>query len=138
MNTLACQKKKKNYTCKKKKKLNYVVLSTLKKIDHPNLTIPRTWCLYHILSALDLHAKIWKIQKYYFLSMGQREHPKWCGTTHSDARATKVPFSAKMTKITLVNLGLTDGQTRLKPSQNTTFHNFIPKSSFLEIFRNFD
>ena len=51
-------------------------------------------CWYHILSTLDLHAGPWKIQKYYFLSMGPREHPKWCDATHSGIRAPEVPLSA--------------------------------------------
>ena len=33
------------------------------------------WCWYRILSALDLGARPWKIQKYYFLSMGPQVHP---------------------------------------------------------------
>ena len=42
--------------------------------------------------------------------MGLQEHLKWCGATCSDTRALKVPLSAKMTKMPLVNLGLTEGQ----------------------------
>ena len=38
----------------------------------------------------------------------------------------------------LVNLGLTEGQTRSKSTQNNTFYSFSSSSSFLEIFSNFD
>ena len=69
--------------------------------------------------------------------MGPQGHPEWCGTIHSNARAPEVPFSTKMTKMALVNLGLTESQTRLKPSQNNTFHSFTSNLSFLEIFGNF-
>ena len=49
-----------------------------------------------------------------------------------------MPFSTKMTKMPLVNLGLTEGQMRSKPSQNNTFHSFALNLSFSEIFGNFD
>ena len=74
--------------------------------------------------CLDLRAGPRKIQKYYFLPMGPREHPKWRGITHLDTRTPKVSFSAKMTKMPLVNLGFTEGQTRSKSTQNNTFHTF--------------
>ena len=66
-------------------------------------------CWYHILFALVSHTGPQKIQKYHFLSIGPWEHPEWCGATHLDVRALKVPFSAKMTKMPLVNLGLIEG-----------------------------
>ena len=95
-------------------------------------------CWYCILSALNLRVRFRKIQKCYFLSMGPREHLEWRGATRSDTGALKVPLSAKMTKMPLVNLGLTEDQTRSKFSQNNTFHSFISNSSFSEIFGNFD
>ena len=49
-----------------------------------------------------------------------------------------MPFLAKMTKISLVSLGLTKGQIRSKPSQNNTFRSFTSTPSFLEIFGNLD
>ena len=70
--------------------------------------------------------------------MGPRGHLEWCGATRLDAGAPEVSFSAKMTKMPLVNLGLTEGQTRSKPSQNNTFHSFTSNWIFLEIFGNFD
>ena len=57
--------------------------------------------------------------------MGPREHLEWHGATRSNIGAPKVPFSAKMTKMPLVNLELTEGQTRSKSSQNNTFHGFF-------------
>ena len=73
-----------------------------------------------------------------FLPMGPRGHPEWCDATRSDAGVPEVPFSTKMTKMPLVNLGLTEGQMRSKPSQNNTFHSFALNLSFSEIFGNFD
>ena len=37
------------------------------------------------------------------------EHLEWRNATRSDIRAPKVPFLAKMTKMPLVNLELTEG-----------------------------
>ena len=96
------------------------------------------YCWYLILSTLDLRAWPWKIQKYYFLSMGLREHLEWCGITRSNTRALKVPLLAKMTKMPLVNPGLTESQTKSKSSQNNFFHGFISNPIFLELFGNFD
>ena len=70
--------------------------------------------------------------------MRPQEHPEWHGATHSDTGAPKVPFLVKMTKMPLVNLGLTEGQTMLKSTQNNTFHSFSSNPSFLEIFSHFD
>ena len=95
-------------------------------------------CWYHILSTIDLHAGPRKIQKYYFPSMGPREHLEWHGATRSDTGAIKVPLLAKMTKMPIVNLGLAESQTRSKSPQNSTFHSFTSKLRFLEIFGNFD
>ena len=103
-----------------------------------NVKEPTNRCWYCILSALDLRARSRKIQKYYFLSMGLWEHTKWCGATHLDIRAPKVHFLAKMTKMPLVNLGLTEGQTMSKSSQNNNFHDFLSNPSFSEIFGYFD
>ena len=86
-------------------------------------------CWYHILSVLDLRVELWKIQKYYFLSMGPRGHPEWYGATHSSTGALKVHFSTKMTKMPLANLGLTQDQTRLKLSQNNIFYSFTSNLS---------
>ena len=38
-----------------------------------------------------------------FFSMGLWECPEWRGAAHSNTGAPKVPFSAKMTKMPLVN-----------------------------------
>ena len=99
------------------------------------------WCWYRILSALDLGARPWKIQKYYFLSMGLQEYLEWCGTTCSDTGALKVPLSAKMTKMAIVNPGLTESRTRSKSSQ--TFFLMVlnqtqASQKFLETLTKFD
>ena len=70
--------------------------------------------------------------------MGLREHLEWRGITYSNTRALKVPLLAKITKTPLVNLGLTERQTKSKSSQNNFFHGFISNPIFLEIFGNFD
>ena len=80
-------------------------------------------CWYCILSALNLRVRFRKIQKCYFLSMGPREHLEWCGATHSDTRALRVPLSAQNDQNTL---------------DHNTFHSFTSNSSFSEIFGNFD
>ena len=49
-------------------------------------------CWYRILSAFNLHSEPRKIQKYHFLPMGPREHPKQRGSTHSGTEAPKVSF----------------------------------------------
>ena len=115
--------------------LEYKELST--KVDEANQTI-RALCWYCILSALDLCVGSQKIQKYYFLSMGPWEHPKRHGETRSDTRAPKVPLLAKMTKMPIVNLGLTEGQTRSKSLQNNIFHGFTSNLSSSEVFSKFD
>ena len=69
-----------------------------------------------ILFALGLHAEPQKIQKYYFLSTGPREYLEWSDATRLDIEAPKVPFSTKITKMPLINLGLTEGQTKSKSS----------------------
>ena len=73
-----------------------------------------------------------------FSLWGLWEHPKLYGPTPSDTRVPKVHFSAKMTKMPLVNLRLTEGQMKSKPSQNNIFHSFTSNLSFSEIFNNFD
>ena len=70
--------------------------------------------------------------------MGPREYQEWRRATRSDIRAPKVTFSAKMTKISLVNPGLTESQTKSKFPQNSIFHSFTSSLSFSEIFGNFD
>ena len=95
-------------------------------------------CWYRIFFALDLRARPRKIQKYYSPSMGPWEHLKWRGITRSYTRALKVSFSVKMTKTPLVNPGLAEGQTRLKPSKNNTFHSFTSSPSFSKVFGNFN
>ena len=70
--------------------------------------------------------------------MGLRENPEWCGATHLGSRAAKVPFLVKMTKMPLVTLGLTEGQTRSKSTQNNTLHGFTINPSLSEIFNKFD
>ena len=65
--------------------------------------------------------------KMLFSPYGLRGHLEWCGTTHLNA-------GAKMTKMHLVNLGLTEGQTRSKPSQKQNFLNSYIK---LELFGDF-
>ena len=70
--------------------------------------------------------------------MGLWEHLEWYGATRSDTGALKLSFLTKMTKILLVNLGLTEGQTKSKLSQNNTFHSLTSNQSFSEIFGNFD
>ena len=96
----------------------------------------RYW--YRTLFALDLRTGPWKIQKYYFLSMGPQGHPKWCGLTRSDIEVPKVPFLAKMMKMPLVNSKLTESQTKSKSPKNSTFHSFTSNPIILEIFGNFD
>ena len=102
----------------------------------------RSWegvrCWYSILSPFDLRVWPWKLQKYYFLSMGLREHLDWRGATCSDTEAPKMPFSAKMTKMPPVNPGLAKSQTKSKSPQNSTFHNFTSNSSFLATLTKFD
>ena len=72
----------------------------------------------NVFCPLDLHVGPWKTEKYHFLSMGLREHPKWHEAIHSNTEAPNMTFLAKMTKMPLVNLGLTEDQTRLKSTQN--------------------
>ena len=53
-------------------------------------------------------------------------------------QSTRSTFLAKMTKMPLVNLRLTENQTRSKPSQNNTFHNFTSSLRFLATLTKFD
>ena len=52
--------------------------------------------------------------------------------------ALKVPFLVKLTKMPLVNLGLTKIQTRSESSQNDIFHAFTSNPSYSKIFVKFD
>ena len=52
--------------------------------------------------------------------------------------STQSASFSKNDQNTSVTLGLTEGQTRSKATQNNTFHGFTSNSSFLEIFDNFD
>ena len=97
-----------------------------------------TLLLISYFVRLDLRARPRKIQKYYFFSMGSREHAEWCGATYSNTGELKVTFSTKMTKMPLVNPSLTKSQTKSKFPLKNTFHSFISNPSFLEIFGNFD
>ena len=102
------------------------------------LIIHLSLCRHRILSALNLHARPRKFQKYYLLSIGPRKHIDWCGKSHSGIRPFKVPFPVELTKIPLVNLKLTKSQIVPKFSQNNIFHAFTSNLSHLEIFVNFD
>ena len=51
-----------------------------------------------ILSALDLHARPWKLQKYYLFTIGLQKCLDWRGATHSSIKALEVPFQVKLTK----------------------------------------
>ena len=70
--------------------------------------------------------------------MGLQKHLDRRGTTHSSIGALKVPFMVKLTKMPLVNSGLTKSQSWLKSSQNNTFHVSTSNLSYLEIFVKFD
>ena len=59
-------------------------------------------------------------------------------TTHSGIGALKVPFQAKLTKMPLVNPGLTNSQNWSKSLQNHIFHVSTSNPSYLVIFVNFD
>ena len=90
-------------------------------------------CWYRILSNLDLCARPWKIQKYYFLSMGPWEHLEWHGVTCSDIGAPKVFFSAKMTKMPLDNPRFDWRSNDVKTTFFIVLHQTL---AFLEIFNN--
>ena len=92
----------------------------------PLLDVDTVFCSPSIC-VLDLK----KSKNYHFLSMGLRGHPKWYGTTRSNFGAPKVPFSAKLTKMSLVNPRLTKGQTMSKFSQNNIFLWFYIKHKLL-------
>ena len=92
--------------------------------------------MFHsIFSTLDLHVGSRKIQKYYFLSIVLREHLEWRGATRSSTQSASFSKNDQNTSVTL---GLTEGQTRSKATQNNIFHGFTSNSSFSEIFNNFD
>ena len=70
--------------------------------------------------------------------MGLRKHLNQRGTIRLGIGALKVPFSAKMTKMPLVNPRLAKSQTKSKSSQNNIFHGFTSNLSYSETFVNFD
>ena len=96
------------------------------------------YCRYCILSALDLRAKPHKFQKYYIFFMGQQKHIDWRGATHLNIGALKVHFLVKLTIMPLVNLVLTESQTRSKSPRNDIFDAFTSNESQSEIFVKFD
>ena len=101
--------------------------------------LPIKWCKQRILSALNLHARPQKFQKYYLFSTRPRKHLDWRGATRSGIRTLEVHFQVKLTKMPLVNPGLTESQSRSKLSQNNIFHvsTFYIKSKLLGDFRQF-
>ena len=60
------------------------------------------------------------------------------GLTYLGIEALKMPFYVKMTKILLVNLGLSEGKNWSNPSQSNIFHVFTSNQRLLEISVNFD
>ena len=70
--------------------------------------------------------------------MGPREHPERRDAARSDTRAPKVPFSAKMTKMPLVNPRFDQKSNEVKALTKQHFLWFTSNPSFLEIFNNFD
>ena len=70
--------------------------------------------------------------------MRLRKHLDWCGATRSGIKALKVSFQVKLTKMPLVNGGLTGSQSWSKSFQNNIFHVSIANLSYLVIFINFD
>ena len=80
------------------------------------------------------------------------KNPKILFSPHGVARTSRIPshnpfghrstqnafFSQKKTKMPLVNLGLIEGQTRSKSTQNNTFCSSSSNLSFKEIFSHFN
>ena len=93
---------------------------------------------HSILSALNFHVGPQKFQKYYLFSTGPRRYLDWRGITRSGIGALRVPFLVKLTKIPLVNPGLTKSQSWSKSPQNDIFHISTSNPSNLVIFVNFD
>ena len=91
-----------------------------------------------VFCTLDLHVGPQKFQKYYLISIGPWRNLNWCGVTRSGIGALEMPFPIKLTKMLLVNLGLTENQTRLKSSRNNIFHAFTSNPSHSKIFVKFD
>ena len=91
---------------------------------------------YHILSTFNLRARPQKFQKYYLFSTRPQKHLDWRGATRSGIRTLEVHFQVKLTKMPLVNPGLTESQSRSKLSQNNIFHvsTFYIKSRLLGDF----
>jgi len=78
-----------------------------------------------------------KSKKFIFSPWGRKNIQNDVATC-LDTKAPKLPFSTKMTKMPLVNLGLTEGRVRSKSSHKNIFRSFIPNPSFSEIFGKFD
>ena len=70
--------------------------------------------------------------------MGPWKHLDGGGTTRLGIKALKVPFKVKLTKMSLVDHGLTWSQIWSKSAQNNTFNIFKSNPSYSEIFVNFD
>ena len=81
-----------------------------------------SFCRHHIFFDLDLHAKPWKLKKYYLFSKGLQKHLDQPGATRLGIGALKVPYQVKLTKMPLVNPKLTESWSRSKSSQNNIFH----------------
>ena len=101
--------------------------------------LPIKWCKHRILFALNLRARPQKFQKYYLFSTGPWKHLDWHGATCSGIETLEVHFQVKLTKMPLVNPGLTESQSRSKSSQNNIFHvsTFYIKPKLLGDFRQF-
>ena len=93
------------------------------------------YCRHRILFALDLGARPQKFQKYYLFSMGPRKRLYWHCATHLGIGALEMPFQVKLTKMPIVNLGLTKSQCCVKIIPKKHFSCFYIKPELLDDFR---
>ena len=67
-----------------------------------------------------------------------RIYIQWHGATRSNTKGFKVPFSAKMTKMPLVNPGLTESQNPNKTTFFMVLYKTRAPQSFLATMTNFN
>ena len=74
-------------------------------------------------------------KRYYLFSMGPQKHLNWHNATYSSIEALELPFLVKLTKMPLVDPGLTKSQICVKITPKQHFSFFYIKPELLGDFR---
>ena len=101
-------------------------LIALEMLDKEGVAIDTVFCSLSICMPNPEYSKNIIVSPW-----GHRKHQDWCGTTHLGIGVLKVLFQVKLTKMPLVNLGLTKSQSWVKINLNQHFSCFYTKPKLL-------